>query len=478
MQLRDYQEHDLGRIREVIQSGQRKVLYKLATGGGKTVMVSHLAKKTAEAGKSFYFVVHRRELVTQSSDTFDFCEIPHGIIAPGFTETADLVQVVSIDAMAARIKRGSIYRPSVIAWDEAHHCASPKWAKLANNIGNDKTIHIGLTATPERLDGKGLDNMFGQLILGPETKQLIDRGYLCEFDHFAPPCEIDLGSVRTENGDYSQPRLRDLVDDPAIIGDAVEHYKSIANGMRAIAFCAGIQHSRHVAEEFRKQGIPATHIDGNDSVHRQKALKAFAEDRIKVITNCDIVSEGFDVPAMEVVIMLRPTQSLSLYLQQAGRALRKDKDNPEKRALILDHAGNIHRHGMVDEVRKWSLEGRKKQKREESEEIFVPPVRQCPKCFMVHKPAPKCIGCGHVYETDSNIPEQIAGKLELVNEEKARLQLKNKAAMIEVAKCETYKELLLIERQRGYKSGWATHRWRIHRNNPINKSDNRQEKLL
>lgn len=477
MQLRDYQQRDLERIRASVRAEIRRVLYKLATGGGKTVMVSNMAEKTALSGKRFAFVVHRRELVKQASDTFDLCDIPHGIIAPNMTETDDLVQVVSLDAMAARIKRGNKFQFDVIAWDEAHHCAATKWVNLSNNIGHEKTIHVGLTATPERVDGKGLDCMFDTLILGPETKELIDRGYLCQFDHFAPPSLLDVSRVRTVDGDYSQPQLRDLVDNPAIIGDAVEHYKTIATGRRAIAFCAGIEHAAHTAELFRSAGISATHIDGTDTAHRVKALADFAAGKVQIITNCDIVSEGFDVPAMEAVIMLRPTQSLALYLQQAGRALRKDPKNPDKRALILDHAGNIHRHGLVDEVREWSLEGRKKRSKDDG--IYVPPVRQCPKCFMVHKPAPKCIHCGHEYDPESYMPEHLAGTLEKVDVAAVQAKLKNHKQMIEVAQCTTYGEVQAIGAARGYSPRWAAHRWKHHQNNPANKPapDTRQKEL-
>ncbi len=463
LKLRDYQESDINNIRRMVSNGTRRVLYKLATGGGKTVMVSSIAQSTALKRKTFYFIVHRRELIKQSSETFTKCGIPHGVIAPGRSETDDYVQIASIDALAARIKKGGIYRPDVIAWDEAHHAASPKWANQAEAMSTDKTIHIGLTATPERLDGKGLDNMFDKMILGAETKELIDRGFLCEFEHFAPPSQIDLEGLRSSKGDFFQGQLRDLIDDPALIGNAVDHYLEIASGKRAIAFCVGIEHSKNVAAQFREAGIPATHIDGKDTAHRERALKAFNADEIKVITNCDIVSEGFDVPAMEVVIMLRPTQSLSLYLQQAGRALRKDASNPDKVALILDHAGNIHRHGMIDEIRAWTIEGRKKRNKDEG--TYVPPVRQCPVCFMVHPPAPRCPSCNNIYVVDSSMPDEIEGTLTRFEATQQELSLKKKNA-IKVAKCTTYEELVEVGKELGNKSGWAGNYWPHHKNNP------------
>lgn len=477
MQLRDYQHTDMEKIRALVRAGQRRILYTLATGGGKTVMVSNIAKRTMQSGRSFFFVVHRRELVTQSSDTFDECKIPHGIIAPKFTETTDMMQVVSIDALDARMRRGNTYRPAVICWDEAHHAASPKWERVGKSISDPRTIHIGLTATPERLDGKGLDNMFDTMILGKQTRELIAENYLCEFDHYAPPPKIPLERLRMLDGDFYQPALRDLVDDPAVIGDAVKHYRSIAQGKRAIVFCAGIKHSMHTAEIFRAAGISATHIDGKDTTHRVKALAAFARGELQIITNCDIVSEGFDVPAMECVIMLRPTDSLTLYMQQAGRALRKDRNNPGKRAIILDHAGNFHRHGEVDRPREWSLQGRKKRKQNEESTVFVPAVRQCPICYIAHRPNPVCPSCGHVYKTDERLPDHLDGELSKVTDETAQAFDKKKK-IIEVARAKSLQDLEEIAAARGYAKGWAWMRWRHHRNNPVNNKRYTQGVLL
>ncbi len=492
MQLRDYQERDLEQIRGKVRAGIRRILYKLATGGGKTVMVSSLAERTASNGKVFFFVVHRRELITQASNTFEHFGVPHGIIAPGYTETDDLVQVASIDAVVSRMTKGRIYTPDVISWDEAHHCASPKWVKVSEKIGNPKTIHIGLTATPERLDGRGIDNMFSDMIQGPETADLIEDGYLCPFRHFEPPSRVDVSKVKIVDGDYYQPQLRDLVDHPAVVGDVIEHYRKHTPNMRAVVFCVGIEHSKHVAAAFQAAGINAQHIDGKNSTQRTHALAAFAANEVKVITNCDIISEGFDVPAMEVVIMLRPTESLTLYLQQAGRALRPvyakgfDLNTRQGRidaiaasskptAIIMDHAGNRHRHGAVDARRTWLLQGRRRSVESEGG-AFVPPIRQCPKCFAVHPPAPKCPSCGHAYEVESIMPDVIKGELQEVTGEEATTAFIKRQLNIEIAKADSLDALMQIAAHRGYKTGWAIKRWEIHPNHPLNRK--KQGKFL
>ncbi len=458
MELRDYQKTDLERIREAIRKGSRRVVYKLATGGGKTLMATFFAKRVAENKKTLFFIVHRRELMIQASETFCKFGITHGRIAPGFAETDDLIQVASIHALNARIKRGKVYKPDVIFFDEGHHAAASMWQRCYENISTPKTILIGLTATPWRLDSRGLDKMFDTLILGPETKELIARGYLCKFEHFAPPSTLDLSDIKTVNGDYDQVALRDIVDEPKIIGDAVRHYKQMAAGKQAVYFCVSIKHSQHTVEAFRAAGINAVHIDGKDAANRIKAVAMFARNGIQVLTNCDIVSEGFDLPAIEVVGMLRPTKSLVLYLQQAGRALRPDPENPGKVARIIDHVGNIHNFGMIDEVRTWSLKG--KQKRQSGPRVA--PIKECPECYMAVSIACTCCpGCGFIYVTAGDIPDFEEGNLEQVDAAKINKAMEMKRRMIEVSRAGSYEELVAIGKSRGYHKNWAKIRWEI-----------------
>ncbi|MCP4542390.1 MAG: DEAD/DEAH box helicase [Chloroflexi bacterium] len=442
--LRDYQTRDIERMREAMRGGSGRILYQLPTGGGKTVQLAWMAARAAERGKRTMFIVHRQELMIQASRTFDAMGVAHGLIAPGHTMSRDLVQVASVQALVRRFKK--VTPPDLIIFDEAHHCPSNTWRRVFERYCDARAI--GLTATPCRLDGRGLNDLFETLICGPSVSDLIGAGHLSEYTAYAPPIGIDTQGIRTRAGDFARDQLQTAVDKPTITGDAVRHYLKLARGKRAVAFCVGIAHSEHVAEQFRSVGVRAVHIDGTEaSSRRARIMERFAAGDIQVLTNCDLISEGFDVPAMEAVILLRPTKSLSLYLQQVGRALRPI---PGKTAIILDHAGNVLRHGLPDDERTWTLEGRKTQRGEKRDENI--PVKQCERCFACYAPAPACPSCGHVNETAGREVEHVEGELEQIDIAALRRQ-----QQLERGRAKTLEDLQKIEAARGYKPGWARH---------------------
>jgi len=446
--LRDYQQQAIAQVRQALAAGHKSVLLQAPTGSGKTVLMAWMAARAAERGKRTTFIVHRQELLFQASRTFGAMGIRHGLIAPGQTMTRDAIQVASVQTLVRRFDR--VIPPDLLIYDEAHHAPSATWRRVFERYPNARSI--GLTATPERLDGKGLGDIFEVMVCGPTVRQLIDAGYLSDYVVYAPPVGIDLEGVRTRAGDYAKDQLADAVDKPTITGDAVRHYLRLANGKRAIAFCVSIEHSKHVAEQFRSVGVRAQHIDGTEDNRRRAAIMdRFAAGGIQVLTNVDLISEGFDVPAVEAAILLRPTQSLALYLQQVGRALRPQ---PGKTAVILDHAGNVLRHGLPDDDRDWTLEGRprKRGRQEDAPDIRV---RQCPKCFACHAPAPTCPCCGHRYETQGREVDQVDGDLERVDLDALRRQRRR-----EVGRAKTLEELEEIAKARGYKPGWAWHVYR------------------
>ena len=445
--LRDYQVRDIGRLRDAIAAGHNRILYQLATGGGKTLMMAWMAARAAERGKRTIFFVHRHELMVQASRTFEAMDIPHGLIAPGFTMSRDAIQVASIQTLVRRFDR--VLSPDLLIFDEAHHCPSNTWLKVFERYPAAKAI--GLTATPYRLDGRGLSDLFEVMVCGPTVRELTDDGFLSPYAAYAPPIGIELKGVRTRAGDYARDQLASAVDKPTITGDAVRHYLKLAPGKQAIAFCVGIDHSTHVAEQFRTVGIRAEHVDGSeDGRRRARIMDRFAAGDIQVLTNCDLISEGFDVPAVEAAILLRPTQSLSLYLQQVGRALRP---RPGKTAIILDHAGNVLRHGLPDDDRKWTLEGRDRQRRNKPADEDIG-VRQCPECYACHAPVPVCPCCGHAYEPQGREITHVEGDLEKVDLDALRRQRQR-----EVGRARTLEDLQQVEAARGYKPGWAEHVW-------------------
>lgn len=410
IQLRDYQLNLVQDIRGAYRSGKRSPLVVSPTGSGKTVLFTYIAQGTSQKGNSVVILVHRQELVDQTCRTLHAFGVPHGVIAAGRTPDRSLpVQVASVQTYVRRL---GIFKPALIIADEAHHATAGSWRKVID--ANPQARVLGVTATPERLDGRGLGEVFDELVRGPEVKDLIRANHLTPPVYYAPPQSADLSSISIKRGDFDQREIAAAMDKPAITGDAVEHYARICRGDPAVAFCTSIAHAKHVADQFNAAGFRAATIDGNmDRDRRREVVRMLGAGLLDVVTSCDIISEGFDIPRMVAAILLRPTMSLGLHLQQIGRPLRTYPG--KERAVILDHVGNLARHGLAEDVRDWSLEGRpKKSKRKKDDEPDVS-VTQCPSCYCCHSPAPECPECGHVYEVKSRQIEQVDGELKMID---------------------------------------------------------------
>lgn len=442
IELRPYQAEIVAECRGEFRGGRSNVLIKLATGGGKTVLGSFMVKGSEKRGLTCWWLVHRRELLTQASKTFYSMGIEHGFVAGGrSTDLGARVQVGSVQTVARRLDR--LPPPDLIVFDEAHHTGAAQWQRIYDAFPDAKKI--GLTATPWRLDGIGLGRWFETMIEGPSVADLIEAGSLSNYRLFAPS-SVDTSAIATVAGDFQRDQLAAIMDKPTITGDAVQHYLNLARGKRAVAFAVSIEHSRHVAAQFNAAGIRAEHVDGSTPTdERDAAVQRFIRGETLILSNAELFGEGFDVPAIEAVILLRPTKSLGLHLQQVGRALRPCDGKVE--AIILDHAGNSLVHGLPDDDREWSLEDRKKRRKGEVSEI---PVRQCPKCFRVFRPAPRCPGCGHEVETVGRAVEEVAGTLSEIDLARVRQQQKQ-----EVGRARTRDELTRIAQDRGYKPGWV-----------------------
>lgn len=245
-------------------------------------------------------------------------------------------------------------------------------------------------------------------------------------------------------GDYARDELNTAMDKPKITGSAVEHYKKYANGKRAIVFAVSVEHSKHIVEEFQHAGFSAAHVDGETSTdERSLAIERFTRGDIQILSNVELFGEGFDVPVMEAAILLRPTSSLGLYLQQIGRSLRPYQG--KEFAVILDHVGNCQRFGLPDQDREWSLEGRDKTKGD-----YEAPVRICPECFGAFRPLPICPFCGHVIPLKPRTVETVAGELQEIAQLALRLKWKKEQGMQK-----GFKELYDLAKARGYKKPGA-----------------------
>lgn len=443
--LRPYQTEIIDRTREHLRR-VRRVLIQLPTGGGKTALASRMLHGAADRGKRVWFLVHRRELVKQVSAAFTLDGLDHSIVATDqpFNYRA-MAQICSIQTL---IKRAHLLpAPDLICWDECHHVASKSWANLAAQY--PRAFHVGLSATPERMDGRGLADHFDAMVCGPTVADLIDQGYLSKYRLFAP-ATVDVSGLHTRMGDYVTSEAAELVNKPKITGDAISHYRRHCDGARAIVFAVSIEHSKAIAAAFNAEGIPALHIDGNtDGGLRDAMMQDFRDGRVRVLSNVDLFGEGFDCPAIEATILLRPTQSLAMYLQQVGRALRPSPG--KQQAIILDHVSNSSLHGLPDEPRTWELTA---TVRRERPKLTIPSPRICSACFGASRSGSRvCVVCGETFAVESREIKQVDGELADVTDIKRVRRPANPAKDLA--------GLIELGRKRGYASPerWANHVW-------------------
>jgi len=444
--LRPYQQAVVDGVRDSFRSGRRRPLLVAPTGSGKTVIFSFVTASAAAKGNRTLVLVHRAELLEQCHRSLSQMDVPHGLIASGLTpDRSQLTQIASVQTLVRRFDR--VLPPDLIVIDEAHHATAGAWASVLSQYPNARVL--GVTATPQRLDGKGLGQVFDDLIRGPEVTKLIDEGYLCKPVYYAPKT-VDLTGVHMVAGDYNRAEVAERMDRPTITGDAVIHYRKYAEGQPCIVFCTGIKHAEHVAQAFNAVGYRFKVIDGTlAKEERARRVLDLSSGALQGLVSVDIVSEGFDLPCVSTAILLRPTASLSLHLQQIGRVLRPSPG--KQRAVILDHVGNCRRHGLAEEVRDWSLDGiRKRGKRGPQDDVAD--TRQCPECFAVHTPSPQCPQCLHVYEIKNRIPDVVDGELE---ELQAREAIRGRKR--EQGTAQTLEDLIRVGKARGMKNpyGWA-----------------------
>jgi superfamily II DNA or RNA helicase len=455
VQLRPYQEADLERVRARLRAGVKRVLLQQPTGAGKTILSGTMLGGAAERSKRSWFVVHRRELLDQTSEKLTLLDVPHGFMAAGYPVNGFApVQLCAIDTLARRLHEAEA--PDFIVPDEAHHMVAATWARCLT--GHD-AYTVGLTATPERLDGRGLKDHFDELIVGPSVKQLIADGWLSTYRYFAPG-QPDLAGVRVLGGDFNRGDIAKVMGTSQLIGDVVATYLKLAEGLQGIVFAVDVQSAIHIAAAFNAAGITAAAVSGETpQALRKMTIDRFRAGDIQILTNCELFGEGFDVPNVSYVGLARPTQSLALHLQQVGRALRVV---PGKScAVICDHAGNAFRHGLPDDDREWTLEGRKRSKRGAKGPSDALPIRQCTECYRVSpSSADHCPGCGVVFPARVRLTCFAEGELFELERIEAKRREKE-ARKAEERACQSLEDWMRLGKQRGYKSGWAIYQWKL-----------------
>jgi DNA repair protein RadD len=442
MNLRPYQSKAVEEIRDQYRNGKKSTLLVLPTGGGKTIVFSYICKAAIDKNKKVLILVHRDSLFKQTSKTLQTFNVQHGLIGAGYSANYNYTcQVAKIGSL---INRMQYFNPDLIIVDEAHHAVSPTYKKIIQYY--NKASILGVTATPCRTDGTGLGDVFNSIVIGSSIQELTDLGYLVRPRIFIPPNNLQLGRVKVTAGDYNKKELEQEINKSAITGNAVEHYRMLCDGVPAVVFCVSVKHSIDVANEFKSAGYSAESIDGSmQQKDIDRILSDLASSRLQIVTSCDLISEGTDIPAIGCAILLRPTKSESLYLQQVGRALRTcdGKDS----CIILDHVNNVKDHGHPLADRDWSLDGKKKKKKKDSEPDIK--FKVCQKCYFVHNVA-KCPECGFINENKNRKMTQLDGILVELD----KIEKKNT-----IKSATTFEELRLIEKKFGYKKGWAWHRW-------------------
>lgn len=450
MTLRDYQVKVRDGVLQAHEDGFQAPLIWMPTGAGKGTTSTDMLRTVWECGNRAMFLVNRTEIVNDTSERLDKIGVDHGVIMSGHPRRnyAARIIVASKDTLQNR----TLPPVDMLFVDEAHFAVSDVWRRLLNHYKRDGTFIVGMTATPVRLDGRGLGEFFDCMVKGPTVRELQAMGFLVPTRVFGAPA-IDMKGVKKQGGDFSEKDLAIACDKPTLIGDIVDHWKRLAENRCTVVFAVNREHSEHICDRFKAEGIPAIAVDANTSRDDRKRVWAEMDaDRIKVVCSVGIVSYGWDFPKVSVAVLARPTESLALHIQQVGRVLRPypGKDH----ALVLDHAGNTLRHGFVEDDRDWSLDGlpKKKASKELVESVGVV---MCMKCFTAFSTElENCPTCGAAKPKRDTKPETKDGQLQELLRDQGPLALHKKfVEEVDPVKRETYQKLTELC-ERAELNGW------------------------
>lgn len=437
-QLHDYQKTLVNKTRQAYKDGFKAPCVVAPCGAGKSVIISDIARMTTDKGNQVLFLVHRRELIDQIQNTFKKNEV-----------NLNLVQFGMVQTVVSRLERTP--KPSLIITDESHHGLAASYRKIYDYFHD--VLRLGFTATPIRLNGSGLGDINDILIEEVDAEWLISNSFLSPYKYYAPKLIntdfLKLNSLQ----EFSNASIEKAMDNKTIYGDVIEHYQNLADGEQAICYCHSLEASKRIKQEFLSYGIKAEHIDAKTAKNeRDEIIQTFRNQEIRVLCNVDLIGEGFDVPDCSTVIMLRPTQSLSLFIQQAMRGMRYKSG---KTSIIIDHVDNVRRHGLPDQKRHWSL----RSKKGESKEAEIK-IKQCANCYAVYPSShTECPECGYKPEIKQQRDYELdkAAQLEEITKEDIHITLDFR----EPSDCKTMKELYDLAKHRGYKRGWAFHQGKL-----------------
>ena len=434
--LRDYQQDIFDKATDAFRHGAHGICCVLPCRSGKSYIMARMIKG---AKGNVLVLAHRHSLIEQ-----------HKELLNGLGILTEKVRVESVFTEASRLGRYAPDEVALIIIDEAHLSEAASYRKVCEYYNCKRVL---FTATPSRLDGKPL-TLADTLITGISAKELIERGAISDYDYYAPDLGIDTENIDLVAGEYNNGQITDLMCESAIYGDVLKYYRMLGENRQAIAYCASVKHSMQTAEMFNANGIPAISIDGGMSLkERNNRMELFQKGEVQILCNCNLISEGVTLPNASVGLLLRPTCSLPLFIQQACRVLTPVEG---KKAVIIDYVNNVQRHGMPTDDHEWSL-GEVVKKRKQYNEDGTLSIRQCLHCFRCFKTAPICPFCGKEYVVKGRELKSITDvELKLVEEmQREEEEQRRRAARMEVGECRTIADLQRIAKARGYAKGWV-----------------------
>lgn len=453
MELRQHQKDIISIARSQIASGVKRPIIFAPCSFGKTIVAAEISRLAEEKGNKVLFLVHRRLLALQTKEKFDAYGLHSSIIMAGYeTDFTAGIMITTVQTYSRRLlldepeQNKFFHDAAVIFCDECHLGISKIFQKVYDYY--EGKIIIGLTGSPARGDQRGLGEVFDTITKSIGVKELTDRGFLTPVKYFAAECP-DVDDVKIVNGDFNSKELETRMNKVKLVGDVVENWLKLGQDRQTIVFATGVKHSISLCNEFLAHGIPTVHLDAN-SPHNERldALSAFKSGDVKVITNCQLFTEGYDADFVGCIAIARPTKSLPLWIQMAGRGQRiaEGKDD----CLILDFGGNIERHGFLDDEVEWTLDGKElawsKPNREKKEKKPV----KCSFCNLVFHGGNKCPDCGSEVQSFGKKVETVDAELKEINKKKATMADKRRF----------YGMMLHYVRSKGWKDGAAAHRFR------------------
>ena len=447
IKLRQYQQDIFNKSIDAFKDGAKGICCVLPCRSGKSYIMARMIKG---AKGNVLVLAHRHTLINQHKELLESL----GVLT-------DNVRVESVFTEASRLGKYAKDSINLIIIDEAHLSEAMSYRKVCEYYDCKRVL---FTATPARLDGKPL-TLADTLISGITATELIELGAISEYDYYAPDLNLNIDNVDMVAGEYNNGQLTELMCQSAIYGDILKYYRQLGENRQAIAYCTSVKHSEQTAKMFRNSGVSAISIDGSMSQkERNIKMDMFRNGEVQILCNCNLISEGVTLPNASVALLLRPTMSLPLFIQQACRVLTPVQG---KKAVIIDFVNNVQKHGMPTDTHNWSL-SQSVGKCKEFNEDGTLNIRQCENCFKCFKTAPKCPYCGYEYKVKGrelkSVQDVELKRIEAIQKEEQEKQ--KKIARMEVGQCRTMADLQKIAKERGYKSGWI---WQMARIKHITK---------